>query len=158
LKRSLFAVAIAGAFGIARTLGSGKVDAARPARPAASPTASATPAPLPTATPEPPNIAIPRLQTALRANPNDRQALSELAMQYLSINHPELALPLTQRLIAIGEKTAQVYFYQGSAEAALAAGAAFLASPVLVPELAPACREAGALNRVHRGTARTASS
>ena len=124
MKRSLFAAVIVGAFAVVGAIGSTRVEAAKPAP---APTASATPAALPTATPEPPNIAIPRLQTAIRTNPNDRQALTELAMQYLSINHPELALPLTQRLISIGEKTAQVYFYQGSAEAALGNGNAALA-------------------------------
>jgi tetratricopeptide (TPR) repeat protein len=83
---------------------------------APSPTPSASPAPLPTATPEPPNIAIPRLEKKLKDNPNDRQAMTELAGQFLSINHPDWALPLTQRLLQLGTKTAQVYFLDASAQ------------------------------------------
>ena len=85
---------------------------------APSPTPSASPAPLPTATPEPPNIAIPRLESKLKANPNDRQAMTELAGQFLGIGHPEAALPLTQRLLQLGTKTAQVYFLDASAQQA----------------------------------------
>lgn len=88
-------------------------------KPAATPSPTASPAPLPTATPEPPNIAIPRLSAKLKANPNDRQAMVELAGQFLSINHPEAALPLTQRLLQLGTKTAQVYFLDGSAQQAV---------------------------------------
>ncbi|MDQ6823595.1 MAG: tetratricopeptide repeat protein [Candidatus Eremiobacteraeota bacterium] len=87
------------------------------ARPAPSPSPSA--APIPTPTPEPPSIAIPRLQAAVKANPNDRQALAGLAMQYLQIGRPDLTLPLSQRLLQLGEKNAQTYFYDGSAQAAL---------------------------------------
>ena len=86
--------------------------------PAASPSPSPTPAPLPTATPEPANIAIPRLQARIRANPNDQEAMVELAGQYLGINRPDLTLPLTQHLIQIGDKTAQVYFLDGYAQQA----------------------------------------
>ncbi len=80
---------------------------------AASPTPSPTTAPLPTATPEPPNIAIPRLQAEIKANPNDQDAMTELASEYLSINQPNLSLPLTQHLLAMGDKNAQVYFLDG---------------------------------------------
>lgn len=84
----------------------------------ASPTPSPTPVPLPTATPEPPNIAIPRLEAKLKANQNDRQAMTELAGQFLGIGHPEAALPLTQRLLQLGTKTAQVYYLDASAQQA----------------------------------------
>lgn len=40
-------------------------------------------------------------------------------MQYLQIGRPDLTLPLSQRLLQLGEKNAQVYFYDGSAQAAL---------------------------------------
>lgn len=87
-------------------------------RAAVSPSPPATTAPLPTATPEPPNIAIPRLQARIRANPNDQEAMTELAGQYLAINRPDLTLPLTQRLLESGDKTAQVYFIDGYAQQA----------------------------------------
>jgi tetratricopeptide (TPR) repeat protein len=74
---------------------------------------------MPTATPEPPNIAIPRYLQKLKDNPNDREAMIGLAGQYLAINHPEAALPLTQRLLQLGSKTAQVYYLDGSAQEAL---------------------------------------
>lgn len=85
-------------------------------KPAATPTPTASPAPLPTATPEPPNIAIPRLLGKLKANPNDTQAMMELAGQYLGINHPEAAVPITQHLLQSGTKTAQVYYIDGQAQ------------------------------------------
>jgi tetratricopeptide (TPR) repeat protein len=84
----------------------------------ASPTPSPTPAPLPTATPEPANIAIPRLEQKLKDNPNDRQAMTDLAGQFIGIGHPEAALPLTQRLLQLGTKTAQVYYLDGTAQEA----------------------------------------
>ena len=43
----------------------------------------------------------------------------ELASQFLGINHPEATLPLTQRLLQLGSKTAQVYYLDGSAQASL---------------------------------------
>jgi tetratricopeptide (TPR) repeat protein len=88
-------------------------------RSTASPTPSPTPAPLPTATPEPPSIAIPRLQARIRANPNDQEAMTELAGQYLAISRPDLELPLTQHLLQAGDKTAQVYFLDGYGQQAL---------------------------------------
>lgn len=84
-----------------------------------TPTPSPTPAPLPTATPEPPNIAIPRLQAQIKANPHDQEAMTELAGQYLSINRPDLALALTRHLLEAGDKTAQVYFIDGYAQQSL---------------------------------------
>jgi len=82
-------------------------------KPAASPTPSASPSPLPTASPEPPSVAIPRLQAKLKANPNDQQALVELAGQFLGINRPDLAVQVTQHLLQLGNKTAQVYYLDG---------------------------------------------
>jgi tetratricopeptide (TPR) repeat protein len=87
-------------------------------RAAATPTPSPTPVPLPTATPEPPSVAIPRLQARLKANPNDQEAMAELAGQYLGINRPDLTLQLTQKLLQAGEKSAQVYFLDGYARQA----------------------------------------
>ncbi len=61
----------------------------------------------------------------------------ELAAQFIGINHPEAALPITQRLLQLGTKTAQVYYLDGSAqEAANNAGAAiadFEAASTLEP-------------------------
>ncbi|MGH7738373.1 MAG: tetratricopeptide repeat protein [Candidatus Tyrphobacter sp.] len=84
----------------------------------ASPSPSSTPVPLPTATPEPPSIAIPRLQARIKANPQDQEAMVELAGQYLAINRPDLSLPLTQKLLQEGDKTAQVYFLDGYSQQA----------------------------------------
>ncbi|MHB8461879.1 MAG: tetratricopeptide repeat protein, partial [Vulcanimicrobiaceae bacterium] len=77
----------------------------------ATPTPS--PAPAPTATPEPPSVAIPRLEKKLKANPKDQQAAVELAGQFLSINRPDLAAPLTTQLLKAGVKSAQVYYFDG---------------------------------------------
>jgi tetratricopeptide (TPR) repeat protein len=85
----------------------------------ANASASASPAPLPTATPEPPAVAIPRLQAKLKANPNDKDALSELAGYELSIGRPQDALALTQKLMQLGVKNAQVYYQDGIANESL---------------------------------------
>lgn len=82
------------------------------ATPAAS-SASAAPAPLPTATPELPETAVPRLEAKIKANPSDKDALQELAGYYLGEGKPDQALALTQRLISLGAKTAQVYYLDG---------------------------------------------
>jgi len=83
---------------------------------ASTPTPSPSPSAIPTATPEPPEVAIPRLQAKLKANPNDEQSLTELASQFLSINRPDLSVQLTQRLLQLGDKTAQVYYLDGFAQ------------------------------------------
>lgn len=85
----------------------------------ATPSPSPSPSALPTATPEPPDIAIPRLQAKLKANPNDQQTMVELAGQLLQINRPDVAAQLTQHLIQLGNKTAQVYYLDGYAQQAL---------------------------------------
>jgi tetratricopeptide (TPR) repeat protein len=86
-------------------------------KPAAS--ASPSPAASPTATPEPLDQAIPRLEKKLKADPNDKAAAAELAADYLTINRPDLAFPLTQKLLQGGTKTAQVYYFDGLAQNAL---------------------------------------
>jgi tetratricopeptide (TPR) repeat protein len=88
-------------------------DAAKKA-PEPAPSASAA-VPLPTATPESPDVAIPRLEAKLKATPDDREALLDLAGVYLSVGRPDKALPLTQKLFSLGQKTAQVYFLDGAA-------------------------------------------
>lgn len=101
-------------------MGAAFAAAAAPHRgPAPSPSPSGSPAPLPTATPEPPNIAIPRLEAKLKADPNDRDAAIQLCSYYLQLGRPDLSLPLTQHLLATGTKTAQVYFFDGSANRGL---------------------------------------
>jgi tetratricopeptide (TPR) repeat protein len=90
--------------------------------PDASPSAaaaSASPAPLPTATPEPADVAIPRLEAKIKANPSDKDSLQELAGFYLAVGKPDQALALTQRLLSLGVKTAQVYYLDGIADQTL---------------------------------------
>ncbi|MFN2450004.1 MAG: tetratricopeptide repeat protein, partial [Candidatus Baltobacteraceae bacterium] len=111
--------------------------AASAAKPAPSPSASASAAPLPTASPEPPSIAIPRLMQKLKENPSDRQALIELAGQYMGLGHPEAAVPLTQRLLQLGTKTAQVYYLDGTAQAALGNGRAAVSDLEAASNLEP---------------------
>ncbi|MBV8490135.1 MAG: tetratricopeptide repeat protein [Candidatus Eremiobacteraeota bacterium] len=84
-----------------------------------TPTPSPSPSALPTATPEPPSVAIPRLQAKLKANPNDQQAMLELAAEFLQIGKPNLTLELTQHLLQQGDKSAQVYYYDGFAQGQL---------------------------------------
>jgi tetratricopeptide (TPR) repeat protein len=86
------------------------------AAPKAAATATPSPAPSPTATPEPLDRAIPRLEAALKVDPNNKANATELAADYLQINRPDLALPLTQKLLSSGTKTAQVYYFDGLAQ------------------------------------------
>jgi tetratricopeptide (TPR) repeat protein len=85
----------------------------------ATPTPSPVPSALPTASPEPPSVAIPRLTAKLKANPNDQQAMTELAAQFLQINRPDMTMQLTQRLLHAGDKSAQIYYFDGFAQEAL---------------------------------------
>ncbi len=89
--------------------------APRPPAPTPTPTSSAPAAPLPTATPEPPGSAIPRLEAKLKANPDDRDTAGQLASYYLQVSRPDLSLPLTQKLLQQGTKTAQIYYLDGMA-------------------------------------------
>jgi len=93
----------------------------------ATPTPSPSPSALPTASPEPPSIAIPRLIAKLKANPTDQLAMAQLAAEYLQVNRPDITLQYTQHLLQMGDKTAQVYYYDGFAEEQLGnvAGAAY---------------------------------
>ena len=84
-----------------------------------SPNASASAEALPTATPEPPSIAIPELEAKIKQDPDDKDSLTELASYYLGEQKPDQALALTQRLLSLGVKTAQVYFLDGAANEAL---------------------------------------
>jgi Flp pilus assembly protein TadD len=82
----------------------------------ASPSPSASPSPEPSPTPEPLDHAIPRLESLVKADPNDKQSAIELAADYMQINRPDLAIVLTQKLIAAGTKTAQTYYFDGLAQ------------------------------------------
>jgi tetratricopeptide (TPR) repeat protein len=89
-------------------------------KPAAAPASAApAPAPSPTATPEPLDKAVPRLEAKLKADPNDKASAAELAGDYLQLGRADLALPLTQKLLQGGTKTAQVYYFDGLAQTAL---------------------------------------
>jgi tetratricopeptide (TPR) repeat protein len=79
-------------------------------------TASPSPAPSPSATPEPLDKAVPRLEARLKTDPTDKAAMIELSADYLQINRPDLAITLTQKLLAGGTKTAQVYYFDGLAQ------------------------------------------
>jgi tetratricopeptide (TPR) repeat protein len=64
-------------------------------------------------------VAIPRLEAKIKANPSDKESLQDLAGYYLGAGRNEQALALTQRLISLGVKTAQVYFLDGVANQSL---------------------------------------
>jgi tetratricopeptide (TPR) repeat protein len=85
----------------------------------AAPSPSPSPAPSPSATPEPLDVQIPRLEAAVKADPNDKDSMTTLASDYLAVNRPDLALPLTQKLLGSGTKNAQIYFTDGAAQSAL---------------------------------------
>ncbi len=116
VARTIAALTLAGAlFGAASSaLGAPK----KTASPEPSPSASAA-APVPTATPESPDVAIPRLEAKLKASPNDKATLTELTGYYLGVGKPDQALALTQRLLSLGDKTAQTYYMDGIANQSL---------------------------------------
>jgi tetratricopeptide (TPR) repeat protein len=89
------------------------------AAPKAAASPSPSPAPSPTATPEPLDVQIPRLEAAIKANPDDKDSMALLANDYLQVNRPDLSVQLTQKLLQGGAKTAQIYFTDGAAQAAL---------------------------------------
>ncbi|MFN2460323.1 MAG: hypothetical protein ABR591_06520, partial [Candidatus Velthaea sp.] len=91
----------------------------KPPAPTPSPTAGPVAAPSPTAAPEALDKAIPRLEAKLKADPNDKTAMTELAQDYYSANRPDLALALATKLIAAGQKNAQTYYLEGISNAAL---------------------------------------
>jgi tetratricopeptide (TPR) repeat protein len=51
----------------------------------------------------------------LKANPTDQLTMAQLAAEYLQVNRPDIALQYTQHLLQMGDKTAQVYYYDGFA-------------------------------------------
>jgi tetratricopeptide (TPR) repeat protein len=112
LKRFALVASVALALGLATFVSTPRADARRAA---ASPSPSPAPSAVPTATPEPPQIAIPRLEAALKANPNDDQAALALAWQFLQVGNMNGAAQLSQRLLQTGHKTSQVYYIDGAA-------------------------------------------
>jgi tetratricopeptide (TPR) repeat protein len=109
--------------------------AASKAAPSPSPTASA--APSPTATPESLDKQIPRLEAALKANPNDKDTMTQLSMDYLQAQRPDLAVQLTQKLLQGGTKNAQIYFIDGESQTMLGKVDAGLASMEQAANLEP---------------------
>ncbi len=112
MKRFALVASVALALGLATFVSSPRADARRAA---ATPSPSPAPSTVPTATPEPPQIAIPRLEGVLKANPNDDQAALQLAWQYLQVGNINGAGQLSQRLLQTGHKTSQVYYIDGAA-------------------------------------------
>jgi tetratricopeptide (TPR) repeat protein len=106
---------VAGAIVAIAAVTSHQAGAATKAAPSPSPSA----APAPSATPEPLDHAIPRLEAALKANPDDKDAMTELAGDYLNVNRPDLSQQLTQKLLTGGTKNAQIYFIDGTAQGML---------------------------------------
>lgn len=111
----LLLIAVAFAIGVAATTPNAQAGLFGGKKPAATPTPSASPSALPTASPEPPSVAIPRLQAKLKANPSDQIAMAQLAAEYLQVNRPDITLQLTQHLLQMGDKTPQVFYYDGVA-------------------------------------------
>jgi Flp pilus assembly protein TadD len=111
LKRLALAASFTLALGIAFLATTPNADAKKPAP---TPTPSAAPAAAPTASPEPPSVAIPRLQARLKANPNDQDAMLQLANQLLTVGRPDLSVPISQQLLKLGNKSAQVYYIDGA--------------------------------------------
>ena len=111
---------------------------AAPKGPAPSPSPSAAAAaPAPSATPETVDKQIPRLEAALKANPNDKDVMTELSMDYLQVSRPDLAVQLTQKLLQSGTKNAQIYFVDGESQTMLGKVDAGLASMEQAANLEP---------------------
>lgn len=96
---------------VATVAAGGPVVAATKSAPTPAPTVAATAAP----TQEPLDTAIPRLEAAIKADPNDRQSSITLASDYLQVNRADLALAITKKLIAGGNKNAQILYLDGAA-------------------------------------------
>ena len=61
----------------------------------------------------------PRLEAKIKADPSDKDSLQELAGYYLGEGRADTALALTQRLLSLGSKSAQVYYLDGIANQSL---------------------------------------
>jgi tetratricopeptide (TPR) repeat protein len=117
IRFRLSALFAAGAIVAMAGVSSHPVAAATKPAAAASASPSPSPVPSPTATPETLDKQIPRLEAAVKANPNDKDSMTQLSMDYLQANRPDLAVQLTQKLLTGGTKNAQIYFVDGSAQA-----------------------------------------
>ena len=113
-------IALAFGLGIATTTPSAKAGlfGGKSGTPSPSPSPSA----LPTASPEPPSVAIPRLTAKLKANPTDQLAMAQLAAEYIQVSRPDIAVQYTQHLLQLGDKTAQVFYYDALAQEQLGNG------------------------------------
>jgi tetratricopeptide (TPR) repeat protein len=109
-------ISVACALGIVATTPSAQAGIFGGKKQASTPSPSPSPSALPTASPEPPSVAIPRLQARLKANPTDQLAMAQLAAEYLQVSRPDITIQLTQHLLQMGDKTAQVFYYDGFAE------------------------------------------
>lgn len=119
MKRFTLLLTMLVALGAALVVAQPSAQAALFGSKAASPSPSPSPSALPTASPEPPSVAIPKLQAKLKANPNDQDTMTLLAGQFLTIGRADLAVQLTQHLLQMGDKNAQVYYLDGYAMDAL---------------------------------------
>ena len=108
-------IALACVVGVAATTPHAQAGIFGGAKKSGTPSPSPSPSALPTASPEPPSIAIPRLQAKLKANPSDQTTMAQLAAEYLQVGRPDVALQYTQHLLQMGDKTAQVYYFDGFA-------------------------------------------
>jgi tetratricopeptide (TPR) repeat protein len=111
----LVLIAVGCAIGVAATTSSAQAGLFGGKKTSATPSPSPSPSALPTASPEPPAVAIPRLVAKLRANPSDQIAMAQLAAEYLQVSRPDIALQYTQHLLQMGDKTAQVFYYDAVA-------------------------------------------
>ena len=119
IRFRLSALFVAGGFAAIAGASALPAGAAGPAK--TTPAAAASPTAAPTAAPtqEPLDQQIPRLEGVIKANPNDKDATSTLALDYLQANRPDLAAALTKKLLDGGTKNAQIYFTDGEAQSAL---------------------------------------
>jgi tetratricopeptide (TPR) repeat protein len=111
----LVLIAVGAAVGVAATTPSAQAGLFGGSAKKGTPSPSPSPSALPTASPEPPAVAIPRLIEKLKANPTDQLTMAQLAAEYLQVNRPDITLQYTQHLLQMGDKTAQVYYYDGFA-------------------------------------------
>jgi tetratricopeptide (TPR) repeat protein len=119
IRFRLSALYTAGAIVAVAAVFASPAGAASKAAPSPSPSPTASAAPAPTATPETIDKQIPRLEAALKANPNDKDTMTQLSMDYLQVQRPDLAVQLTQKLLQGGTKNAQIYFVDGESQTML---------------------------------------
>jgi len=103
-----------------------------------APQVAAPAAPSAQATDEPPSSAIPRLEAKLKSTPDDPETMTDLARYYMTAGRPDLALPLTHRLLSLGTKSAQAYYLDGVAHEQLGHLDEATASLVKASDLDPA--------------------